>query len=184
MGAIISGESEEQITCDYNEKQHQSCKDTVANQENTIKNYMDMDKAKKATITELEYKISVNEKDLENTRIQYEERGNELNTEKKKVENLNNKINRIKDACNKDANCKKLTSVQNVLNEKFTPTGFSCDTLIYCIIALLLGILIGAWLFGNYNRSAQMNTVEDNTVNRVPINEVEYKPETMVNEQN
>ena len=176
MGAIISGINEEQITCNYNEKQHQSCKNTVANQEDIIRNYMDIDKAKKATITELEHQISVNKMDLNNARIQYEEKGNAIAAEKQKVENLNNKLKRIKDACNGDANCKKLTSVQNVLNEKFTPIDSSCgSTIMYCIIALVLGILIGAWLFGNHKRSIYMNTVRDDMV--VPIDNIEYKQE-------
>lgn len=165
MGAVISGESEEQITCNYNEKQHQSCKDTVANQENTIKNYMDMDKAKKDTIADLEYQININENALKTARAQYEERGNELDAEKKKVAKLNDKVSRIKTACNKDTNCKKLASVQNILNEKFTSLGNPCSIIIYCVISLIFGILIGAWLFGSFNDHARKNDVKSITVN-------------------
>ena len=140
--------AEEIVTaCSYDEKQHKSCKDTVANQETAIKNYIEIDNENKEKITNLEYQIKVKENDMTNLTTQYNERGIALDAEKLKVNNLKNKIERIKTECDKDSNCKKLKGVQNIFAEKFTSISDSCSIIVYCIIALLFGILIGYWLF-------------------------------------
>lgn len=144
-----SADKEDATTvCSYNEKQHKSCKDTVANQETVIKNYIEIDKENKEKITELEYQIKVKENDIANLTTKYDEKSIALEAEKLNVKTLKDRLERIKTECNKDGNCKKLAGVQKILAEKFTPITESCNVIVYCIIALLLGILIGSWLFG------------------------------------
>ena len=152
------GTKGEATECSYDEKQHKSCKETVANQETAIKNYIEIDNENKEKITELEYQIKVKENDMTNLTTQYDERGIALDAEKLKVNNLKNKIERIKTACNKDNNCKKLTGVQNIFAEKFTPIANSCSIIVYCVIALLFGILIGSWLFGGFSQKIDERT--------------------------
>ncbi len=152
MGVGASGATDNQSTCSYDEKQHKACKETVANHETAIKNYIEIDNENKEKITELEYQINVKDNDITNLNKQYDERGIALEAEKSKVKTLNDRINRLKTACNKDNNCKKLEGVQKILAEKFAPISDSCSVIVYCIIALLFGILIGSWLFGGSNQ--------------------------------
>lgn len=145
--------TEEKATaCNYDEKQHNSCKETVANQETTIKNYIEIDNENKEKINNLEYQIKVKENDMTNMTTRYNERGIALDAEKLNVNTLKNRIERIKTECNKDSNCKKLESVQQIFAEKFSPISDSCSIIVYCIIALLFGILIGYWLFGGFSQ--------------------------------
>ena len=151
--------TEETVTaCNYDEKQHKSCKETVANQETVIKNYIEIDNENKEKITKLENHIKVKENDMTNLTTQYDERGIALDAEKSKVNTLKNRIERIKTECNKDNNCKKLEGVQKILAEKFSPISYSCSVIVYCIIALLFGILIGYWLFGRSSQSYDEST--------------------------
>jgi hypothetical protein len=153
-----SSTTEEEVTCNYDEKQHKSCKETVANQETAIKNYIEIDNENKEKINKLEYQLKVHENEMETIRTQYEERGTALEAKEKSVALLKNRIDRLKTACNSDANCKKLTGVQKIFAEKFTPITESCSVIVYCIIALLFGILIGAWMFGGSSQRYDEHT--------------------------
>ena len=218
MGAAISGESEEQITCNYNEKQHNECKKTLEDNEQLVNNietrikecetkqeWLKRDNASLKQDLEnsdrenRDYKKLNTElsKDYTDTRNEYLDMESKYYTAKadyNKLEDkykiieanynkLNDRINRLKKACPDNLLACDARRINGILQEKFTPKNTSCSgTIIYCIIALVLGILIGSWLFGNYNRSTPMETIEDKTVNRVPTNEVEYKSESPVNE--
>ena len=92
---------------------------------------------------------------------------------------LNDRINRLKRECTGEDPTKCNTSkVHKILQEKFTSKDMSCgSTIMYCIIALILGILIGSWLFGDHKRTAYRETVRNEIIEPEPINEIEYKPE-------
>ncbi len=230
MGADASGATEDQTTCDYNEKQHNECKKTVATYEDMINNYNQLIEAAEKDAEALNYKITELESELANTTTlnteqvekikllentvkdydkklaqikdlekklsdmtsKYNTANTNYNNEKKKSSDmtskyntantnynkLNDRIKRLKGVCTGGNTSKCNTSkVYQILNEKFTSAGdHPCSVIIYCTIALLVGILIGAWLFGVNKRYTQKNDVKSITVNEDTAN-IDYIPE-------
>ena len=216
MGAVASGATEEQTTCNYNEKQHDECKKTVANYEQMIADYNTLiDKAEKdkealdfkiaelenelnhsntiskeseeklkklekklkeyeninKKVKELETKLTTTETNYKNTQKKLTDTESKYKSTETNYNKLNDRINRLKKVCTAGDTSKcKVTDVYKILQEKFTPMESSCGTIMYCIIALVVGILIGAWLFGNNNRSASTSSTGGNIFNPQSIN--------------
>ena len=127
--------------------------------------------------TDMESKYKTSDANYKNTQQKLTETEANYTTAQDNYDKLADRIKRLKEACPSGSilQC-KTNNVYKILSEKFTPMDSSCSTIMYCIIALVIGILIGAWLFGNNNRSASMGSVGGNIFNLLPINDLEYRP--------
>lgn len=138
----------------------------IKNLEKRLKDYEQNNKE----IKDLKNKLSKAEADL----IHSDSRGDNLN---QIVWKLENRINRLRIACpSKELSTCNRGEVYKILQERFTPKRTTCvSTIMYCIIALVLGILIWSWLFGSHKQSVYRETVRDVIVEPEPISEIEYK---------
>lgn len=145
-------------------------KDTQKKLTETETNYKNTQKK----LTETETNQKNTQKKLTDMEAKYKTANNNYNTANNNYKKLNDRINRLKTACKGSGILTCNTSkVYSILQEKFTPNGSSCSsTTMYCIIALVIGILIGAWLFGSHKQSVYRDTVIVEPIN----DDIEYRP--------
>ena len=167
----ISKESEEKIKdLEKKLKELAAADKTITDLKNKLSNAESNYNNAQKKATEMESKYRTTDTNYNNAQKKATEMESKYKIAQNNYDILNERIKRLRTACPYKSFLCDTSKVYDILQEKFTPIDSSYGTIIYCIIALVVGILIGTWLFGNNNRSASMGSVGGNIFNPRSIN--------------